>query len=87
MRYARHKAGLGLKYRLPREAGLALNLSGIRRVKEKGYVLVDTEFSKKYGNFEAAAGVTNLLNADYEEIPGAGAPGRWLKFSLSSSFS
>lgn len=87
MRYARHKAGLGLKYRLPREAGIALNLSGIRRVKEKGYVLVDTEFSKKYGNFEAAAGVTNLLDADYEEIPGAGAPGRWLKFSLSCSFS
>ena len=87
MRYARHKAGLGLKYRLPREAGLALNLSGIRRVKEKGYVLVDTEFSRKYGDFEAAAGVTNLLDADYEEIPGAGAPGRWLKFSLSCSFS
>lgn len=87
MRYARHKAGLGLKYALPREAALTLNLSGVRRVKEKGYVLADTEFSKKYGDFEAAAGVTNLLNADYEEIPGAGAPGRWLKFSLSCSFS
>ena len=86
MRYARHKAGLALKYSLPREAGLALNLSAVKRVKEKGYVLADTEFSKKYGNFEATAGVTNLLNADYEEIPGAGAPGRWLRVSLGCSF-
>lgn len=86
MRYARHKGALWLKYLFPRGAALALNFSAVKRVKEKGYVLADTEFSKKYGAFEATAGVTNLLNADYEEIPGAGAPGRWLRVSLGCTF-
>lgn len=86
MRYARHKADLGLKYVTARSAGLALNLSAVRRVDEKGYVLADMQFSKKYGTLEAAAGVTNILNTGYEEIPGAAAPGRWLHVSLSCSF-
>jgi len=86
LRYARHKTGLGLKYAMPRAAALTLNLSAVRRAGEKGYVLADTEFSKKYGNIEASAGVTNIFNARYEEIPAAAAPGRWFNFSLSYSF-
>lgn len=70
-----------------RDAGLTLNLSAVRRAGEKGYVLADTEFSKKYGDMEASAGVANIFNTRYEEIPGAAAPGRWLRFSLSCSFS
>lgn len=86
LRYARHKAGLSLKHIMPRSAALSLNLSAVRRVNEKGYALADMEFSKKYGDIEAAAGVTNIFNTRYEEIPGAAAPGRWLGFSLSRTF-
>lgn len=81
LRYARHKAGLDLGW-----AGLRLDLSAVHRVNEKGYVLADAEFRKKYGALEAAVGVTNLLDTRYEEIPGAGAPGRWLRFSAGYSF-
>jgi iron complex outermembrane receptor protein len=87
LRYARHKADLGLKYIMPRAAALALNLSAVRRVNEKGYILTDTEFSRKYGDLEAAVGVTNILNTRYEEVPGAAAPGRWLRVSIGCSFS
>ncbi|MCX5792660.1 MAG: TonB-dependent receptor [Elusimicrobia bacterium] len=86
LRYARHKADLGLKYAMPRAGILELNVSAVRRVNEKGYVLADTEFSKKYGAMEMAAGVTNILNTRYEEIPGAAAPGRWFNISLGYSF-
>ncbi|OGR80742.1 MAG: hypothetical protein A2X32_09370 [Elusimicrobia bacterium GWC2_64_44] len=81
LRYARHKAGLSLGW-----AGLRLDLSAVRRVNEKGYVLADAEYRKEYGALEAAVGVTNILDADYEEIPGAGAPGRWLRLSAGYRF-
>jgi len=86
LRYARHKAALGLKYRLPRDFDLALDFSAVRRVGEKGYVLADARLGRKCGAFDASIGATNFLDADYEEIPGAPAPGRWLRVSLGYSF-
>lgn len=86
LRYTRQKAGLALKCRVAPESELSLDLSSVERVNEKGYVLTDAGAARRWGPLDAAAAVTNVFNARYEEIPGAPAPGRWLRFSLGYTF-
>lgn len=87
LRYARHKASLDVKWRLPEGPELSLGLSAVKRAGEKGYLLADAAVTKRYGALDASAGVANALNARYEEITGVPAPGRWLRISLGYSFS
>jgi len=86
LRYARHKAGLAVKWRPQKDSELSLDVSAVKRVDEKGYTLADAGASRRYGALDVWAGVSNLFNTRYEEIPGAGAPGRWLRASAGYSF-
>lgn len=86
LRYARHKAGLLLDWAPQGAARLRLDVSAVKRAGEAGYVLAGASAGRKFGDLSAEAGVENALNAGYEEIPGAGAPGRSFRVSLSYSF-
>lgn len=86
LRYARRKAGLRLDWSLPGDAGLGLDLSAVKRAGEAGYALAGASGKKRWEALSAEAAVDNILDADYEEIPGAGAPGRVFRLSLGYSF-
>ncbi|MBA3052046.1 MAG: TonB-dependent receptor [Candidatus Omnitrophica bacterium] len=49
-----------------------------KRPGEKGYFLLASGISKKYGKVELFLRGTNLLNVSYEEITDAPSPPRWL---------
>lgn len=44
----------------------------------KGYLVLDIKLSKRYKQWEFFMKITNLLDIDYEEIPGISMPGRWI---------
>lgn len=86
LRYPRGKGALSLKGPLPWGLDSSLALSAVKREKEAGYFLADLGLARQFGNMRASFDVTNILDAGYEEIPGAPAPGRWSGFSLGCAF-
>lgn len=87
LRYPRGKGTLSLRGPLPCGVAGSLLLSAVKREKEAGYFLADAGLAREFGKAKASIDVTNILDAGYEEIPGAPAPGRWFGFSLSYAFS
>lgn len=86
LRYPRAKGSLTLRAPLAWDITSSLALSAVKRESEAGYFLADAGLARKFGGFEAALDVTNFLDAKYEEIPGAPAPGRWLMVSAGYAF-
>ncbi len=81
--HPRFEAALTASGRLP----LALELSGVVRARTPAtgatYALVDLRLARALPRGLALeAGVTNLFDEMYEEIPGVPMPGRWLSVGL-----
>lgn len=86
MRYPRGKGSLTVRSPLAWGMTSSLALSAVKREKEAGYFLADAGLAREFGDLRAALDVTNVLDAGYEEIPGAPAPGRWVMVSAGYAF-
>lgn len=53
-----------------------------QRTDRDEYTLVDLRVARRFGAFTLFADVTNLLDAEYQEIRGVAMPGRWLSAGL-----
>lgn len=86
LRYPRGKGSLTLNSPLAGGLTSSLVLSAVKRENEAGYFLADAGLAGEFGRFTAALDVSNVLDAFYEEIPGAPAPGRWVMLSAGYAF-
>lgn len=86
LRYPRGKGSLTLRSPLAGGISSSMVLSAVKRENEAGYFLADAGLAGEFGGLKAALDVTNVLDAGYEEIPGAPAPGRWLMVSAGYAF-
>lgn len=86
LRYPRAKASLSLGGPLAPGLDASLDLSAVKRENEAGYFLANAALSRGFGRLKAVLEADNVLDAGYEEIPGARAPGRRFRFSLAYTF-
>ena len=84
--YPKHRGDFSLNYNMSGETRAFFKISGIKRENEDEYFLADIELSKKYGDFKLSAGVANIFNVKYEEIPGVPRPGRLLRVTSKYRF-
>jgi iron complex outermembrane receptor protein len=49
-----------------------------KRVRKKGYLLLDVSLSKRFSNMELFFKGSNLTNEEYSEVGGVPAPPRWI---------
>jgi len=54
-----------------------------KRPGAKEYLILDAKLARKFSRWEVFLTATNLLNRDYQEIPGIAMPGRWITAGLS----
>lgn len=77
--YARHQAVLGIQVPLPYALHTVL-VSYKKRPGRDGWLLIDTKLSRSLNEHaEVYCSAENLLNVEYQEIPGIPQPGRSLK--------
>jgi len=75
----RHDAGLGLSVGETRGAAGSVSLRYLDVPDLGARTLVSARVSRRFGAVTAFAGGTNLLDQDYEDIPGVPTPGRYLE--------
>jgi len=78
LRQIKHQLSSGIEF--PLIAGVFGNIQSVykKRPDEKGYFLLSSGISKKYGKLEFFLKGANLLNVSYQEIKDAPSPSRWL---------
>jgi iron complex outermembrane receptor protein len=73
-----HQINSSVYFSLPFKINVGIFNTYKKRKGEEGYFLIDTKLSRKIGNIEIFVQILNLLNTEYEEIPGVKMPGRWI---------
>ncbi len=80
--YARDSWSASASFPIPFALAYGQTLSYKRRVDGRSYWLLDGRLERRFRQFIAAAGFTNLLDSRYQEIVGVDMPGRWFAVSL-----
>jgi len=68
---------------LPQNITVGITSALKKRPGAKEYLILDAKLARKFSRWEVFLTATNLLNRDYQEIPGIAMPGRWITAGLS----
>jgi len=80
--YLRHQIGLEVQGSHPFGVYNSWRLVYRERVGERGHLLLDIRFSKRFGKMQIILDIANLLNTSYSEVGGVPMPGRWISGGL-----
>jgi len=64
--------------------GIKADISAMlkKRTEDNAYLIVDARLRKSFKVFDIFLTITNLLNVEYEEIPGVRMQGRWIGLGM-----
>jgi iron complex outermembrane receptor protein len=83
LQYARHAVDLSASLPLPDAFEIGPRLGYRERRDGQTYWLLDARVGRRFGHATAFVEGSNLLDQQYEEIPGVAMPGAWLRAGVT----
>lgn len=80
-----HQFGASLAYNYFKWFDHSWKLKYEKRLKQEGYVLLDTRLNIRFWESVLFFEVTNIFNTEYEDVVSVSMPGRWFKGGLTIS--